>query len=79
MLKVIRILRSCYNKKQNILKTKQNNKCVCIHDIKRLTIMKMKMKMKNKSHRYDISTHRSRQGQKYSKYKVPQYDDLYVC
>ena len=29
-----------------ILKNKQRNKCVCIHEIIRLIMMKMKMKMK---------------------------------
>lgn len=32
--------------KGHILKNKQRNKCVCIHEILGLTIMKMKMKMK---------------------------------
>ena len=35
----------------DILKIKQGNKCVCIHKIIRLIIMKMKMKMKNRSHK----------------------------
>ena len=48
-----------------ILKNKQKNKCVYIHDVIRLIIMKMKMKMKNKSHRYDINRPKPR----YSKYK----------
>ena len=34
---------------------KQNNKCVRIHEIIRLIIMKMKMKMKNRLHRYGIN------------------------
>ena len=38
-----------------ILKNKQKNKCVCIHEIIRLIIMKMKMKMKNRSYIYDIN------------------------
>ena len=37
------------------------------------------MKMKNGSHRYDISRSRSRHGHNYSKYKVSQYDDAYMC
>ena len=45
------------------------NKCVCIHEIIQLIIMKMKMKKKNRSHRYDINRPRSRHGHKYSKYK----------
>ena len=38
----------------HILKNKQNNKCVRIHEIMRLIVMKMKMKMKNISHIHDI-------------------------
>ena len=53
----------------HILKHKQNNKYVCIHEIIRLIIMKMKMKIKNGSHRYDINRPRSRHEHKYSKYK----------
>ena len=37
------------------LKNKQKNKCVCIHEIVRLIIMKMKVKMKSRSHRYDMN------------------------
>ena len=40
-------------------KNKQKNKCVCIHEIIRLIIMKMKMKI-NRSQRYNINRHRSR-------------------
>ena len=39
----------------HILKNKQINKCVRIHEIIRLIIMKMKMKMKNRSHPYNIN------------------------
>ena len=58
-----------------ILKNKQNNKCVRIHEIMRLIVMKMKMKMKNISHIHDIklgtmkNRPRSRHGHKYSEYK----------
>ena len=54
-LKTIRILHPCYHPKMigHVLKNKQKNKCVCIHDIIRLIILNMKMKMKNRSHRYD--------------------------
>ena len=38
----------------HILKNKQNNKCVRIHEIMRLIVMKMNMKMKNISHIHDI-------------------------
>ena len=54
---------------QHILKNKQKNNYVCIHEVILLMIMKMKMKMKNRSHRYDINGPRSRHGSKYSKYK----------
>ena len=63
----------------NILKNKQNNKCVCIHEIMRLIIIKMKMKMKNRSHRYDINRPRPRHGHKYSNKEVSQQDDAYMC
>ena len=52
-----------------ILKNKQKNKCVCIHEIIGLIIMKVKMKMKNRLHRYVINRPRSRHEHKYSKYK----------
>ena len=70
-LEIIHILHPCYNPKiiGHILKIKQKNKCVCIHEIIWLIIMKMKMKMKNRSHRYSINRPRSRHGHKYSKYK----------
>ena len=45
------------------------SKCVCIHEIIRLIIMKMKMKLKKKSQRYDINRPSSRHGHKYRKYK----------
>ena len=54
----------------HILRNKQKKKCICIHDIIRLIIMKMKMKMGNRSHRYYINRPRSRHGHKYSKYKT---------
>ena len=53
----------------HILRNKQTNKCVCIHEIIRLIIMKRKMKMTNRSHRYNINRPRSRYGHKYSKCK----------
>ena len=43
----------------SIFKKEKNNKCVFIHEIIRLIIMKMKMKMKNRSHRYNIKRPRS--------------------
>ena len=57
----------------HVLKNKQKNKCVCIHEIIRLIVIKMKMKMKNRSHRFDINRPGPRHGQKYNKYQVPQY------
>ena len=47
-LKIIHILHPSYHLKiiGHILKTKQTSKCVCIHDITQLVIMKMKVKMK---------------------------------
>ena len=63
----IHILHPRYHPKiiGHILKNKQ--KCVCIHEIIRLTIMKMKMKMKKSSQIQDIN--RPRHVFKYSKYK----------
>ena len=70
-LKIIHILHSLYHPKiiGHILKIKQKNKCVCIHEIIQLIIMKMKMKMKNRSHRCDINRPWSRHEHKFSKYK----------
>ena len=62
-------LKTCYHPEiiiGDILKNKQKNKYVRIHEIMRLIIMKMKMKMKNRSHRYDINRPRPRHGHKYS-------------
>ena len=55
-LKIIHILHPCYHAKilGRTLKDKQVNKCVCIHEIIPLIIMKMKMKKNNRSHRYNI-------------------------
>ena len=66
-LKIIHILHPRYYPKiiGHILKNKQNNKYVCIHEIIRLFIMKMKMKVKNKLLRDDINGPRSRHGHKY--------------
>ena len=51
---------------KDILRNKQTNKCVCIHEIMRLIIMKVKMKMTKRSHRYDTNRPRSRYWHKYS-------------
>ena len=71
-LKIIHILHlSCHPKIiGHILKNKQKNKCACIHEIRRLTIIKMKMKMKNTSHKYNINRATLRHRYKYSKYKM---------
>ena len=65
----------------HIAKIKQKNKCVCIHVITRLTIIKIKMEMKKWSHRYNINRPSSWYGHKYSKYDVWWYSvwwHLYV-
>ena len=53
----------------HILKNKQKDECVCIHEIIRLIIMKMKIKMKNRSHRYNINKPKSSYGYKYREYE----------
>ena len=70
-MKIIHILDPPYHLKiiGHILKNQQKNNCVCIHEIIRLTIMKMKMKMENRSHRHDINRPRLRHGHKNSKYR----------
>ena len=70
-LKIIHILHSRYHPRimGHIPKNKQKNKCVCIHEIIRLIIMKMKIKMKNRSHRYNINRPKSKHGYKYSEHK----------
>ena len=62
-LKIILILLSRYYLKitGHILKNKQKKKCVCIHEIIRLIIMKVKVKVKNRSHIYSINGPRCRQ------------------
>ena len=52
-LKIIQILQSRFHPKviRYTLKYKQKNKCVCIHEIMNLIIMKIKIKIKNKSRR----------------------------
>ena len=56
-LKIIHILHPRYHPKiiGHILKNKQKDMNLCIHEIIRLIIMKMRMKMKNRSHRYKIN------------------------
>ena len=64
-LKIIHIFHQRYHPKviEHYLKNKQKSECVCIHQIVRVTIMKMRMK--NRSHRYDIN----RPEPRYTKYK----------
>ena len=71
-LKIIHILHMRYHPEiiEYILKNKQKNMNVCIHEIIRLIIMKMKIKIKSRSHRYNINRFRARHGHKYSKYKM---------
>ena len=59
--------RYSYTSSHKIIDHKQKNKCVCIHQIIQLIIMKMKVKMKNRSHRYDNNRPCSRDGHKDSK------------
>ena len=61
-LKIIRILDPPYHPKiiRHILKNKQKNKGVCIHEI---------IKIKNRSHRHDINRPRLRHGHKNSNYR----------
>ena len=70
-LKIIHILHPRYHARiiGHSLKNKEKNRCVCIHEIIHLMIMKMNIKKKNWSHRYDINRPRSRQEHKYSKHK----------
>ena len=70
-LKFIHILHPCYHLKVKglIQKNKQKNKCLYIHEIIQLIIMKIKIKMKKKPNRYEINRLRSRNGHKYNKYK----------
>ena len=70
-LKTIHVLHSpCHSKIiGHILKNKQKNKCVCIHKIIRLTIIRMKMKMKNRSHRHDINRPRLKHRHRNRKYR----------
>ena len=53
------------SKTGHILKNKLKNKCVCVHKIIRLIIMKIKMKIKNRSRRYGINRPRYRHGHKF--------------
>ena len=75
-LKIIHILHLRYHPKilGHILKKKEKNKCVCIHEIIRLTITKMKMKMKNRSHICDINIgHRKNRPRSRHEHKCTEY------
>ena len=74
---VIHILHERYHPKiiGHVLKNKQKNECLCIHDIIRLIIMKIKMKMKNRSQRYGINRPKHR----YGKYKKCLNMMLLIC
>ena len=63
-LKIIHILHPHDHRKiiGHVLKNKQKNTQVCIHEIMQLIKLKMELKMKNRSHRYDINRLRSRHG-----------------
>ena len=80
-LKIIPILHPHYHSKVigHILKSKQKKKCVCIHEIIRLIILKMKMQKNNRSHLYDINRPRSRYRHKYSKYKNYLSMMMFIC
>ena len=80
-LEIIQIHHAGYHPKLigHILKNKENNKYVCIHEIIRLIIIKMRMKMKNRPRRYNINRPRSRHGHKYSNKEVSQHHDACMC
>ena len=70
-LKIIHILYPRYHPIiiWHILKNKQKSKCVCIHEIVRLIIIKMKINMKKRSERHNVNRPRSRHRDKYSTYE----------
>ena len=76
-LKIIHVLHA--KMIEHILENKQKNKCIWIHEIMQLIIIKIKMKLKNRSHRYDINSHRSRHGHEYRKYKKCLTMVMLVC
>ena len=67
-LTIMHILHPRYHPKiiAHTSKNKQKSKRVFIHEITRLTMMKMKVKMKDRSHRYGKNRAWSRHGHKYS-------------
>ena len=74
-LKIIHILHPRYHPKiiGQILKSKPRNKCVCIHEIIQLIIMKMKMKMKNRSYGYNVSRSSCRHGHSSTRIDMDRY------
>ena len=76
-LKIIHILHPYYHPRiiGHIIKISKRES-VCIHEIIGLIIMKIEMKMKK---RYDIIGPRSRDGQKYSKYKTCLSIMMVIC
>ena len=79
-MQIIHILHSRYHPKitGHILKNKQKNKCVDIHEIIRLIIIKRVDENKNRSHKYDIKRLRSRHGTNMVNKRVSQYDDAFL-
>ena len=63
---------------RRILKNKQKNKRVGIHEIIRLIIMKTKI-IKNISHTHDIDRPRPRHGHRYSKYRKYLNMMMFIC
>ena len=68
--KIIGILHPPYHLRiaRHILKNKQKNKHICIHENMQLIITKMKTKMKIDSYKYGINKPRYRHGHKYRNY-----------
>ena len=65
--------------RSHILKNKQKDKHVCIHEIMQLIIMKMKTKIKIDSRKYEMNRPRCRHGHKYSKYMKRLSIMMLVC
>ena len=65
--------------KGHILKDRQESRCVFIHEIIHLIIMKIKMKMKNRPYRYDKNRPRSRPEHKCSKYEMCLSIIIVIC
>ena len=76
-LKIIHILLSRYHPKilGHILKSKQKNKCVCIHAINH---KENEDQNEKRSHSYAIKRPSSRHGHKIVFQQVSQHDDAYI-